>query len=329
MILTNSIADHSSLKILRDINPKPTYYTEIIICLFDKEYHYGIAALANSLVASNFNGLINVGFRGRLPSWVSQLKTIGDNYFYLTTDIIIHFNQLDTDMHLGYYKPFFIKETMDTYKTTDKFYYFDADILIRAPWHIFSSWLDKGVCICLDSNFHFLHHNHPWRKDWRKLVEVHEKLLNNTHYYFNSGFLGIERQSIDLIKRWIHFTVKYKETGGDVNQFEKAPYSSFKGDQDLLNAAITTSADIEISIMGKEGMGFTYPATIMEHAVGDDKPWNKSFLGQLITIGRKPSMADQAYFSFCKYPICIFPVHRYRFKKLKLLTASILGRFLG
>ncbi len=328
MILKNSITDHSSIKILRDFNPKPIYYKEIIICLFDKEYHYGIAALANSLAASNFNGLVNVGYRGTLPFWVKQLKSIGEHY-YLTTDIIIHFRLLDTEMHLGYYKPFFIKETIDTHTTTDKFYFFDADIVIKAPWSLFSNWLDKGVCICLDSNFHFLHHNHPWRKDWRKLAEVDEKLLNNTHHYFNSGFLGIERHSIDLIKRWILFTEKYRETGGDVNQFEKAPYSSFKGDQDLLNAAITTSADIEISIMGKEGMGFTYPATIMEHAVGDFKPWNKNFLTQLIKVGRKPNMADHAYFSFCNYPICIFPRHSYRLKKLKLLTASILGRFLG
>ncbi len=304
-------------------------YKEIVVCLFDGEYHFGVAALANSLAKIKFEGLINAGYRGPLPDWINQLEAIGDNYFYLTKEIVIHFKQVNTEMHLGYFKPYFLKETIDTYTSTQKFYYFDADIIVNSPWSLYSNWLEKGACLCLDVSFHFLHHTHPWRKDWRRLAPVDEKLFNNTNHYFNSGFMGVERESVALIDRWIYFTEKYIEMGGNINCFVKDTYSSFKGDQDLLNAAVTISSDIEISIMGKEAMGFTLPATIMIHAIGEDKPWNNWFLKQLIKSGRKPGFADQNFFSYCKYPINIFSPYNYRIKKLDLLSASFFGRILG
>ncbi|MBC7890465.1 MAG: hypothetical protein H7Z13_21540 [Ferruginibacter sp.] len=304
-------------------------YTEVVVCLCDGEYHNGVAALANSLAKSEFKGLIHVGYRGRLPPWVRQLEAISEKSFYVTKEIVLHFKRVDIDMHLGYYKPFFIKETFDIYSNTQKIYYFDADIITSAPWVLFSNWLEKGVCLCLDSAFHFLHHNHPWRKDWRRLAAADELVVNNTNHYFNSGFIGLERESILLIDRWIFVTKKYIEKGGNIDSFSKDAFSSFKGDQDLLNAAITISPEIDISIMGKEGMGFTHPATVMMHAIGHVKPWNNKFLIHLIISGRKPNIPEQTFFSYCKYPICIFSPFLYNIKKLDLVSASFLGRFLG
>lgn len=40
---------------------------EIIVCLYDGKYHFGLAALVNSLVRSNFKGLINTAYRDGLP----------------------------------------------------------------------------------------------------------------------------------------------------------------------------------------------------------------------------------------------------------------------
>ena len=302
---------------------------EIIVCLFDGDFHMGFAALANSLVQSGYKGLINAGYRGSLPLWVNQLKSLGDNHFCLAAGIIIHFNKVDTEMHLGYFKPFFIKETFNSYPAASKIFFFDTDIIINAPWSFFSKWLDKGICLCLDGAFHFLHTTHPWRKDWKLLANAEETSYNKTHYYFNSGFIATERESINLIDKWADLTKKYIRAGGNVDFFSKDAYISVKGDQDLLNAAITVSTDIEINIMGKEGMGFTLPATSMYHAIGFAKPWNKSFLGHLIKSGQKPTLPDQKYFTFCKYPICIFPPFVFRIKKLDLLSASVFGRFLG
>lgn len=307
-----------------------TDFDEVIVCLYDGEYHLGVAALVNSLVKYNYKGLINIGYRGgALPFWVNQLKSTGDNYFSVTNDIIIHFKEVSSNMHLGYFKPFFIKDTFDSYPTVKKLYYFDADIMVQAPWGLFSRWLDTGVCLCLDSAFHYIHHNHPWRKDWRRLVSGRLNLLNNTSQYFNSGFLGIGRDSIVLIERWIDVTNQHIKNGGEINHFIKDAHSSIKGDQDLLNAVITTSSDIEISVMGKEAMGFSLPATLMLHAIGDWKPWNSSLTLHLFKHGNKPNMADKTFLKKSRYPINIFSPYHYALKKLDLVSASFLGRLLG
>jgi len=96
-----------------------------------------------------------------------------------------------------------------------------------------------------------------------------------------------------------------------------------------LNAAITISPGLEMSIIGKDAMGFTNPPTMMLHAIGETKPWRNSFFIQLIKIGRKPGLADKAFFFNCKYPICIFSDFKYNLKKFDLRVASFFGRFLG
>jgi hypothetical protein len=233
-------------------------------------------------------------------------------------------------MHLGYYKPFFLKEIFNCYKDTNRFYYFDVDIVVRAPWNFFSDWLETGLCLCLDGSFHFLHNTHPWRKQWRKWAGQNDHIINYTNYYFNSGFLGIERESAGIIDKWIYFTEKYIEMGGDISRFVKDEYNHLKGDQDLLNAAITVSPPtVEISIVGQEGMGFSGPATIMEHAIGDEKPWNNGFFLQLIKTGHKPNSAEKSFFDYCKHPIKVFSPIKYQIKRSDLFFASLFGRIIG
>jgi hypothetical protein len=302
---------------------------EIIVCLFDGDYYLGAAGLINSIAKSGFKGLIYAGYRGKKPIWVNQLEALSDYSYYITEDIILNLKKVDTTMHLGYYKPFFIKETFEIFKSINKVYYFDADIVIKAPWTSFSEWLDIGVCVCIDCSFHFVHTNHPWRKQWKSLAPLDIKVYNDNVYYFNSGFIGIERNSVALIDRWIYYTEKYLEIGGNKYGFNKDDYNSIKGDQDLFNAAITISPDIEISIVGKEGMGFSLPATFMVHAIGDIKPWKNFFLKQLLKSGNKPSIADKAFFLHSIYPITIFPKFIYLVKKFDLFHASVWGRLLG
>ncbi len=300
-----------------------------MVCLFDNGYDNGFGALANSLVKAGFQGIIHAGYRGKLPKWFGRLKKLDKNLYQLTPEITIQLTIVSANMHLGYYKPYFIRETFERYPLSKKVYYFDTDITVIASWKIFSHWLETGVCVCLDNNFHYVHPNHPWRKDWRKLIPVDEACINHTNQYFNSGFLGIERGSLILIERWISYTEKYIDMGGNVAKFEKDVALSFKGDQDLLNAAITVSADVEFSVMGKEAMGFTLPASLMFHAVGDKKPWDKNFMRQLLRDGCRPSIAAKLFFQFSRDPINLFskPVHRKKMIDLKF--ASALGRVIG
>ncbi|CAN5545269.1 hypothetical protein BH11BAC3_BH11BAC3_31640 [soil metagenome] len=305
-------------------------YEEIVLCLYDQKFHLGVAVLANSLVKSGFKGLIRIGHRDEaLPEWVGQLEFIGEGCYVLSPGIRLCFTRVNTKMHLGYYKPYFLKEAIDAYSSTNRFYYFDVDIAIKAPWSVFANWLDKDVCLCLDNSFHYLHHKHPWRKEWRKIYEGNEINYNDTSHYYNSGFIGIERNSAVLIDRWILITEKFKMMGGNMQAFIKDAFISFKGDQDILNAAITVSADVEISTMGREGMGFTLPASLMWHAIGDVKPWDKLFLFRLISLGQGPSMAERMYFNYCKFPIRVFKPLTFKIKMFDLRGAALLGRFIG
>jgi len=303
-------------------------HDEVVVCLFDGSYNLGVAVLINSLVKSGFKGMIHAGYRDKLPQWVKELLPLENECFNVSNEVVIRFIKIDTPMHLGYYKPIFLKEAFSTYPESKNFYYFDADIIVKAPWFTFSQWLNKGVCLCLDNSFHFIHYSHPWRKDWQAIAPA-DSSFNNTNFYCNSGFIGVERSGEALIDRWIHFTRKYVENGGDITTFSKDPYRSFKGDQDLLNAAITISPDVDISVMGKEAMGFTLPHTMMLHAIGDLKPWNKIFLKDLFKTGHKPSIADKTFFKTSKFPLRIFTPITYTIKKIDLRVASFLGRFMG
>jgi hypothetical protein len=302
---------------------------EIIVCLYYGEYHYGVAALANSLVASNFTGLIHIGYQGVLPPWVKQLRSIDESTFYITKDVIIKFEAVETEMNLAFYKPFFIKQTFDNLPSANKIYYFDVDIVINASWSFFSKWLDNHVCLCLDNAFEYVHDNHPWRKDWKRLANVEDNFSNPETAYVNSGFIGISRTNLHLVDKWIDLTNKFQELGGSLKVFFQDGHLSYKGDQDLLNAAITVCPAIKLSLIGKEGMGFKQPEYLMTHALSKNKPWDKNFLKHLVKYGHKPSFPEKNFFNYCKYPINLFSKNRFRIKKFDLFLASLFGRYFG
>lgn len=301
--------------------------TNIVVTLYEGRYHYGVAGFINSLKAAGFKGLVRVGYKGSLPPWISQLKNLGDDLFELDDDITINFHLLNPGMHLGYYKPSFIKDTFDRYSNAQRVYYFDPDIVVVAPWEFYSNWVDCGIALCLDNCFAFTHYNHPWRDDWKKLVPGSAE--NHIDYYVNSGFVGLNRRDIALAERWILYTQKYKEKGGDLSQFEKEGHRAFKGDQDLLNAVLTTSPDLQYSVVGREGMGFTFPADIMVHAVGGNKPWSTNFISHVVVKGVRPDIGARAFWKFYDYPIRPYSGGTLVRKKLALKIASIIGRFAG
>ncbi|TDO97065.1 hypothetical protein [Flavobacterium sp. 245] len=299
---------------------------EIVTTLFEGHYEKGVGALVNSLVRSSFKGIIYVGYRGNLPVWVNQLQK-SDNTFKIGNDVQLVFELLDVEMHFGYYKPSFMKKVAEANADLTNIYYFDPDIVVNAPWSFISNWTNNGVSVCLDNCFPFVHHTHPWRKEWQKLANNQSTCELN--YYANSGFIGIHKDSLALLDRWISLTEKYKDIDGDLSQFEKAGHRAFKGDQDLLNAAMTISQDISFSIIGSEGMGFTDPAYLMAHAVETVKPWKNNFTQQLVSKGFKPSTAAKMFFNYCQYPIEIYSKSQLKIKKMDIKLASIMGRMLG
>lgn len=302
-------------------------FKNIVVTLYEGSYHYGVAGFINSLKSAGFKGLVRVGYKGPLPPWIRQLKHLGDNLYELDDDIKVGFERLAPDMHFGYYKPSFIKDTFDKYSEAERVYYFDPDIVVIAPWDFYTKWVERGVALCLDNCFPYTHHNHPWREDWKKLLPGSPE--NKIDYYVNSGFVGLHRNDIALAERWISCTGKYRESGGDLSQFEKEGHRAFKGDQDLLNAVLTTSPDLKYSIIGTEGMGFTFPAYLMVHAVGNYKPWSTNFINHVVFNGIKPDTGARAFWKFYDCPIRPYSRGTLARKKLALKVASIIGRLTG
>jgi hypothetical protein len=304
-------------------------YQNIVVTLYEGHYHYGVAALINSLKASGFRGLVRVGYRGDLPPWTSQLRKIDDSTFALDDDLAVSFLKLTPGIHFGYYKPTFLKDTFEKYPSAQKAYYFDPDIVVIAPWTFYTSWTDAGVALCFDNCFPFVHRNHPWRTDWKNLSGDPSSELNPIDYYVNSGFIGMNRSETLILDRWIQFTDNYKNIGGDLSLFEKDAHRSFKGDQDILNAAITVSPDIRFSVIGSEGMGFAYPAYLMAHAIGNIKPWKLRFIRQALFKGIKPSLQAKSFFIYANYPIRIYGGAAFFYKKISMKIAVFIGRFWG
>lgn len=301
-------------------------FEEIIVTLYEGSYEFGVGALINSLTESRYEGLVCVGYRQRLPKWINSLVHIKENLYSVNDSIFISFILVSVDMHFGYFKPYFLKQVLLDYQLAERIYYFDPDIVVNVPWNFMTSWTNTGICLCLDSCFPFVHENHPWRKEWMSFANKVDCAQNKVSFYVNSGFIGLKRSNFILLDVWIDMTEKYRVAGGNLLIFEKNGYRSFKGDQDLLNAAITVSKGLEYSIIGTEGMGFTQPAYLMLHAIENIKPWNNNFLISALN-GVAPTLAAKGFWKFTEKPIKLYS-NSYRYVKLLSLNlSSFISRF--
>ena len=145
--------------------PEPAMAAIAILTLYEGDYHYGVASLVNSSIASGFKGRFLIGFRDKLPPWTSSLTQASDNEFVAESCRLTFFREQPT-RHLGYQKPFAILSSFQRHADIDVIYYADPDITFQAPWAFFDSWWESGICLVQDCNFPHVHENHPWRTEW-------------------------------------------------------------------------------------------------------------------------------------------------------------------
>lgn len=306
--------------------------TSAICTLFEGDYHYGVGALVNSLYAHGFRGTIYAGFRGPLPPWAASAKKLDDfTEFCAAKGLTLRFIPLATKLHLTNYKPDFMLEVWEKHcPQAASLFYFDPDITIKCRWTFFEEWIDAGVAVCQDIN-PSMGDNHPIRHAWRKLlVPLGLEFQNHYEIYFNGGFVGLRQSARDFLKEWKKVQSLMAKCGTDFQSLgvgdRTLPFTC--RDQDALNIACMTTQQL-ISPVGQDGMDFQQGGGgyIMSHSVGSGKPWNKSFVFDVLRRAAAPSRADKEFFRFVDSPIQIYPASTKSLKRFGLLAASILGRF--
>lgn len=301
-----------------------------ICTLFEGDYHFGVAALVNSLVNAGFAGTIWAGYRGKLPPWIGQLKRLhAERHEYAVGGgVRIVFLPVETDLHFTNFKPDFMVKLLDN-EASDCTYlwYFDPDIYLLTKWSYFAEWQRHGVALCEDVLYHPLPENNLLRKQW---TEIASKMgLHNPHpitQHFNGGMVGVPvscRSFLDLWKRIMDGTAAL---GYDLKRMlattREMPLHAT--DQDALNiAAMYTGCPL--ATLGPEAMGFVSGGFAMYHAIVR-KPWRGSILRSALA-GDPPSNAIKQFFNHVSSPIQAYTPKQLRKKRLACAAAGFIGRF--
>lgn len=303
-----------------------------VCTLAEGDYHNGVAILTNSLIRCGFQGRILVGHRGPRPAWMPA-----DGPLQPAPGVSIDWLTVATRSHLTNHKPEFLLEVMTRLAPdTQRLFYFDPDIVLRAPWSFMEDWTNHGVALVEDVNAH-LPSTHPRRGAWRGLAAKHgQSPSRETDSHVNGGFIGITREHLSFLETW-RDTMAWvaEEIGGadrsmfsfcQTGDFRNSPaYPYSKTDQDALNLAVMLSRS-PVSIMGPEGMDFTVGGWTMSHALGPHKPWRKCPICFALK-GYPPSNADREYWRYADGPIQPHPSYIVRMRRIVIAVAAAVTRF--
>lgn len=317
----------------------------IVCTLFEGAYHYGVAALVNSLYKNGFIGDFYAGYRGELPPWAkeAQINPLLDyplvHTYYVNGEIRVHFIPITTNYHFTNYKPDFILQLLEgPALNSDAVFYFDPDIVLVAPWSYFEDWVNCGVAVCEDIKSP-LEKFHPKRMGWRKYYKEYGiELKYKNSIYVNGGFVGILSTNKYFIETWQLMQLHMSDYIGGLNRssitdLTKLPeeisvnYSPFGAtDQDALNATIE-ACNVEVSYMRKEAMALGVGGPIlMPHALGQPKPWKfRPF--RMFFQGKPPRFVDKIFWKNVKYPIKAYTHTKLVSMEFSLLVTSFLSRF--
>lgn len=315
----------------------------VICILFEGDYHYGVAALVNSLHKNGFRGNIYAGYKGALPKWASGaakglLVDYPESFSYKYSEgSFLHFIPLKTSNHLTNFKPNFMSLVVKIEKSADAIFYFDPDIVLIAPWSFMEEWISCGVAVCEDVNSP-LEEFHPRRIYWRKYFNGFGHTLKfKNRIYVNGGFLGVARKNYKFLRLWQQLQENMAvEIGGlntsiftDNNTQKRQTddyYAFSKTDQDALNATIEGYEE-NCSYLGKEAMNFSNGLSILPHAAGPFKPWSNNILKRWWKDGKVPAMVEEVFWKNSNNPISSYSVKKVRLKYLEIKLVKGLSRF--
>lgn len=308
-----------------------------ICTLYEGNYHYGVAALINSLHRFGYTGDVFVGYRGPIAPWIAQFKETepvkwkNARSFSASENLRLHFLPIEIGYHFANHKPDFLIDLWSSViPDADYMYYFDPDITNKCDWDFYELWAEAGVAIVHEITHNDMPANHPKRHQWLDMLRVMGKeYRNKLNSYINSGFIGVKKANLHFLHTWKDATnTAAQHFGYDKTKFAQSPKSSamFRmGDQDLLNiAAMCTEAPL--SECGPEAMDFISAGWVMSHTTGSPKSWNKNFFSSLLD-GYPPTNGEKEYWNNVNGLIKTVSPGKLKRKKLVIKIASLLGRF--
>ena len=311
-----------------------------VCTLFEGSYHFGLAALVNSLHRAGFRGEVFAGYRGAMPPWAGAAESVplygwpDARSLKVAEGLVLVFLPLDTDYHLTNYKADFMLALIDApARGADALFYLDPDICVVHPWRYFEEWVTCGVALCEDVNSP-LPENHPRRVGWRRYYAQHGLTLSfRTPQHVNGGFVGVHRNDRTFLLSWKQtMDLMAAEIGSlSLALTSNASYRSTgfadcfdRTDQDALNAAVEATAQ-PVSVIGQEAMAFKAGSALLPHAIGGPKPWQANHLRAALA-GVPPGPAHKAYWAHVDGPISPYTERALSQKRLALKLASAIGR---
>lgn len=293
--------------------------SEAICTLFEGHYHLGVGALINSLHAAGFSGRIVCGHRGDEPSWAAAARGL--------EGIDVRFVPVEARVHFTHYKPDFMGECWTEHcPEATQLYYFDPDIVLKAPWTVLKRWAADGVALCEDVNG-YLPARHPYRLAWGDFLRSHDLApARALDRYYNAGFIALPRSHRSFLELWSQIIACAAKEIGSLDTIKVANPNSLlhTPDQDALNMALMAS-DVPINGAGPEGMDFATGGHLMSHAIGGRKPWRGGFLRDALR-GQPPGTAQKSFFHFAESPLRLFPSGQLARLRLSLRSGALLGR---
>lgn len=305
---------------------------DVIVTLAEGQHFLGVGALLNSAVKWGFKGKFIAGYRNksRLPKHVIQAMESGalENH-----GIEVVLKELHTKLHFANYKPSLMKQCFDEWPEVERMAYFDPDIVMACPWSFLATWMDLGVALCADVNWH-MPWDHPIRRQWTDVLKKDGLAARNeSQYYFNSGYLGVTRERrvvLDLWERYLHYcgTSSTPLDGkGDIGTWRTSkrwdPFMT--PDQDSLNIAVIAS-EHPVASLGPDAMGFVYGDLCLPHAIGRRKPWERKYLTRALN-GFGPRNVDRIFWNLVAEPIQVFMPWEIKQKRIHIKIAGAINRF--
>ncbi len=309
----------------------------VICTLFEKNYHYGVGGLINSLYQNGFRGSVFIGYRGELPPWASagtnnsNLEWAGATTFEAAAGLKLHFLPVTTKFHLANYKPFFMQQLFEgVAKDAESITYFDPDIVVKCQWSFIETWMKHGVAMVYEVAGNPMPATHPVRLEWVNVIKkANRNVTRELGHYFNSGFCAVTKENQEFLITWgniigvaiDHYDYKAEQF---VSFLDRA-YLFQSNDQDAFNIAAMSSTS-PISEVGADGMDFIPGGWIMSHATGSPKPWTKNFVRSALK-GIRPTRPDRCFWDYASTPISIFSNQAIKKKKRLMSLAGLIGRF--